>query len=161
MGHHIAVYLVQPKGLLCLPLSLSPAFTLWTCHQCPSGEILVKHKCPLFFPWGRPISKEMEIQGACWSCLVWPSSRNWWEKRASGSCILDICSCSWVQPWWGLAAGGIRLLLLPKPASGSVGITPWQCMQIRQYCTDWIKLLVENERGKEEIALLWAVLKTH
>lgn len=99
-----------------------------TRHQCPSGETVVKQKYPLFFPWGRLISKEMEIQGACWSCLVWPHSRTWWEKGAIGSCMWDICSCSWAQPWCGPAAGGGRLLLLPKRASGSVGIVPWQRM---------------------------------
>lgn len=112
-------------------VTVSPAFTPWTCHQRPSGEIVVKQKRPLFFPWGRLISKEMEIQGACWSCLVWPRRRNWWEKGASGSCILNICSYAWEQPWCAPAAGGGRLLLLPKRASGSVRITPWQCVQSR------------------------------
>lgn len=77
-------------------VTLGPAFAPWTCHRCPSGQVMVKQKCRLFFPRERLVSKELGVQGARWSCLVRPSGKNRWEKGACGSCA---------QLWCGPAAG--------------------------------------------------------
>lgn len=127
----IVISLVQLKGLRCLPLSLSAQPSL-----CDMSSVSFRRDCgqaeiSSVFPRGRLVGKEMEIWCVFWSCLVSPSSRNWWGKGVSGCCILDICSCCWTQPWCGPAAGGGRLLLLPKWASGSMGITPWQALRSR------------------------------
>lgn len=113
----VIVSLIQMKGLVHLPLSLSWTFTVQTCHQCKSGESVVKQTCPLTLPCRWPVNQEVEIQGGTAWCV---------QAAGTGE-IKDEVVPIHIHLQFLLGEEWERFLLLPKCTFDSMGIPSWQC----------------------------------
>lgn len=116
----ITISLIEMKGLLHLPLSLSAEHSHYNHVIRAHQERVRSSKHVLWLPCRWHVSKEVEIQ----------SSTAWCVQAAESGEIKEE-----VVPMHGhlqhLLGEQPRLLLLSKYAFDSMGITPWQCQQSR------------------------------
>lgn len=98
----IIVSLIQMKGLLHLPLSLSAKPSH---HRRECGQGNMSSDSPIW------MTCEQRSRNPGWYCLVCPSSRNWWNKGGSGSYTWTSAASRWTT----------------RKASASSQICIWQC----------------------------------